>query len=124
MAEQQSDQDKTEKATPYKLRDAKKRGQVSKSLEMNSLLLLSIGFLLMYMLGAGSIVELVKLCSVIFSHSHDIVFEPEYLFSFVGAITQQVLHIFWPFMMAILVVAIAANMTQTGPVFSFFPPIA
>ena len=46
MAEQE--QNRTEPATPFKLREARRRGQVVKSLEVNSLLLLSALLALLY----------------------------------------------------------------------------
>ena len=48
MAEHKSDQEKTEKATPKKRQDARKKGQVAKSQELASVAVLSASLVVFY----------------------------------------------------------------------------
>jgi len=118
---QNQDQDRSEEATPFKLREARKRGQVSKSLEVNSLLMLSFGLLLMYTAGESMIKKELAVSSHLFGQAHAIDFEsasPVILFEM---IIREMLGIFWPVIAGVVVIGILANFAQTGPVFSFFP---
>jgi hypothetical protein len=50
---QEQEQNRTEQATPFKLREARRRGQVAKSLEINSFAMLCVALALVYFAGAG-----------------------------------------------------------------------
>ena len=121
MAEQNQDQDRTEEATPFKLREARKRGQVAKSLEVNSLLALSLALLLLVMMGESMFVDELALSKYLFSNSHAINFESVNVIVFFESMTDSLVTIFWPMMFGFMVIGIIANMSQTGPIFSFFP---
>ena len=123
MAEnnQNQDQDRTEDATPFKLREAKKRGQVSKSLELNSLFMLSFGLLMLYLAGESMIKEELAVSKYIFSHAHAIDFASVSPVSVFAEITTGMFAIFWPVIAGVVVIGILSNFFQTGPVFSFFP---
>jgi flagellar biosynthetic protein FlhB len=121
VAEQQTEQDRTEPATPTKLRDAKRRGQVSKSLEVNSLLMLSAGVALFYLLGEQMVTRQLALSHELLSNAHQVMLDPAHVLSLFEYTVDQMLSIFWPIMAVFMVVAVLMNMAQTGPVFSFFP---
>ena len=121
MAENNQDQDRTEEATPFKLREAKKRGQVAKSLEVNSLMALSLALLILVMMGESMFASELALSKYLFSNSHAINFEHINAVVFFERMTDSLVTIFWPMMFGFIVVGIIANMSQTGPIFSFFP---
>ncbi len=121
MAEQQTEQDRTEPATPTKLREARKRGQVSKSLEVNSLFMLTAGVALSYLLGRGMVAQQLALSHELLSNAHQVLLDPGQTLALFEFTVKQMMGIFWPAMAALVVVAIMMNMAQTGPVFSFFP---
>ncbi|MES9816746.1 MAG: EscU/YscU/HrcU family type III secretion system export apparatus switch protein [Candidatus Thiodiazotropha sp.] len=121
MAEQQTEQDRTEPATPTKLRDAKRRGQVTKSLEVNSLFILSMGVALFYLLGEGMVSRQLALSHELLANAHRIQLDPAQTLSLFEYTVDWIFSIFWPAMAALVIVAILMNMAQTGPVFSFFP---
>jgi flagellar biosynthetic protein FlhB len=121
MAEQQTEQNRTEPATPTKLREAKRRGQVTKSLEVNSLFILSMGIALFYLLGEGMVSRQLALSRELLSNAHRITLDPAQTNSLYEYTTDWMLSIFWPLMAALVAVAVLMNMAQTGPVFSFFP---
>ena len=56
MAERE-DQEKTEQPTPFKLKEAKDRGQVSKSMEFNSLILIALMLFLSYLMSDRAVTQ-------------------------------------------------------------------
>ena len=73
MADQ--DQDKTEQPTPFKLREARKRGQVSKSMELNSFLMLLALLGMTVFFARDMIVKVLQINSSVFSQAHSVNFE-------------------------------------------------
>ena len=121
MAEEQQDQDKTEKATPFKLREAQKRGQVAKSLEFNSFLMLSMALAVTYLIAEEAIQRLLNICKVLFSEAHLVQFEITYLVSMAESLFLEVFGIVSLPIAILIVGSVMSNIVQTGPVFSFFP---
>jgi len=121
MAASQQDQDRTEQATPYKLREAKKKGQVHKSMEMNSFMMLLVVLGMLYLVGERFVIGELHLSQEVLSNSNNYVFDSTHMISLIGAMARQLFEVFWPLILAIVVVAIISNVTQTGPVFTFFP---
>ncbi len=119
MAEQ--DQDRTEQATPFKLREAKKRGQVPKSLEVNSWFVLAACMLVVFIYGDTMIAELAHILRTVFSHSASLNLSPNEFINWLGQIFYAVVVMMSPLIVAIMVVAVLMNFFQTGPIFSFFP---
>lgn len=114
-------QDKTEEASPFKLQDARKKGQVPRSQE-----LLSFAMLLAFLLAFSSIA--VHLAGVIASHSHwwlsnaDLLGADRGYFKHqarasLGALSSEIL----PLLAALLLTAVLANLLYSGPVFSSVP---
>src|SRR5690349_468053 len=95
MAEQE--QNRTEQATPFKLSEAKKRGQVAKSLDFNTLIMVG-SLLIATALWGGSYWEaLCNLCHDLFANASQLHFNDA---SSVGAfadIASRVLGIVLPF---------------------------
>lgn len=122
MAGQEPDKhEKTEQATPFKLEEAKRKGSVVKSQEVNAVLALSA--ILLFVLALGAVIaervlyfcrELLMSMSVV-RHSMDplLLMGP----SFVG----KGLMIVAPLAFVVLLVGIFSNVMQTGFVFSSHP---
>lgn len=121
MAEQQQEQDRSEPASPFKLREARKRGQVAKSLEVNSLLILSAGLMVLYIFGEQFITRQLAVGRSVLANAHRFHAEPVAALAWFEKLFYLLINIFWPLLAAIVIVAILANLLQTGPVFSFFP---
>lgn len=120
MAEN-NDADKTEPATEYKLREAKKQGNVAKSMEFNAWILLVLGFsalvfgltnvftlvgeVLVFMLGSSSGMDMsVTVMEQLFAH-----------------IVVVLIKAFFPLILVLVIAAIVSNTTQIGLIFSGFP---
>ncbi|ODB95139.1 hypothetical protein A3197_17395 [Candidatus Thiodiazotropha endoloripes] len=121
MAEQQTEQDRTEPATPTKLREAKRRGQVSKSLEINSLFILSVGIAVFYLIGDDMVSQQLALSRELLSNAGSISLGPAQALILFEYTFQWVASIFWPLIAILFIGAVLMNMFQTGPVFSFHP---
>lgn len=119
MAEQE--QDRSEQATPFKLKEARRRGQVAKSMEINSLIILSVGLGMAYMVGESMFTGMLNLGQGIFNESHNILLSPTAALWLYEITLRQLIDVFWPLFAALVIAGILGNVLQTGPVFSFFP---
>lgn len=119
MAEEE--QDKTEEATPYKLREAKKKGQVAKSLEFNSMMvtLTLLGICLVW--AKGMIISLLNINRGLLSNSAAMQYDIPHVVGLAKSIFMDLFTVIAPVCIAMIVVSVLMNMFQTGPVFSFFP---
>jgi flagellar biosynthetic protein FlhB len=117
----EQEQDRTEPATPFKLREARKRGQVAKSMEINSLLLLSVALFMSYAMGEGIVGRQLALSKKLLSETHRVNLDGVTALGLFRFTFESLLGFLWPFIGAIMITGILANLFQTGPVFSFFP---
>lgn len=121
MAETNQEQDKSEKATPFKLKDARKKGQVAKSMELNSLLMFSVVLTVILVYGQSLIHGQISLSRMILSRAHTFVFDLNALTSWYETVVYFIANLYAPLVGAIILISILANIIQTGPVFTFFP---
>jgi len=119
MAEQE--QDRSEQATPFKLREAKKRGQVPKSLEVNSWFILASFLVVLFIWGNSMIREMAQLNRSVFSYAGKVTFTPNELVLWLSDVFVTIAAIVSPIIAVIVVVAVLMNFFQTGPIFSFHP---
>lgn len=119
MAEQ--DQDKTEQATPFKLREARRRGQVAKSLDLNSFFLLAGALALFTMWGRNAVYQGLRLERSLLEQASSLSMEPLALMAWFASMVDGLVHLLAPFFLAVVVIAVLSNLLQTGPIFSFFP---
>lgn len=119
MAEQ--DQDKSEKATPFKLEEARRRGQVAKSLDVNSFLSIAGALALLSLWGVNFIREGAMLERAIFEQASSLRFDIPDLITWFSSIGFTVVKMLAPFFVVVIVIAVLSNVLQTGPIFSFFP---
>ena len=120
MAEQ-SFQERTERATPRKRREAREKGNVPKSIEVNSVVVLLMGMLALRFFGKTIFSRIEEAMRWIFSRLHVLEINvnnvPAFLWSgvtFMGALLA-------PVVLIILVAGILANIVQSGFVFAGDP---
>ncbi len=121
MADNQQEQDRNEPATPYKLREAKKRGQVAKSLEINSLVILFTGFVLISFVGMSLGEKLLNLFRNIFLNAHQFDGSAKSAYSMYGYTLTSVWQVLLPTAFILVLSGILANVGQTGFLLSGFP---
>ncbi|MBN1283466.1 MAG: EscU/YscU/HrcU family type III secretion system export apparatus switch protein [Proteobacteria bacterium] len=120
MAEQSS-QEKTEEATPKRLRDARKKGQVARSRDLNTIVILIAAFALILFM-RGFIGEELK---SLLQSNIDIVGRKDITFELMALEGQRnfmtLVRILGPFLAAITFIAVAVGFLQTGAIFSTEP---
>lgn len=119
MAEQ--DQDKSEQATPFKLREAKRRGQVAKSLDFNSFAMIGSALVVFYVWGQQAVSDGLQLERALFGYPNSAHDEAFALLPWLKAVFIEAGILVAPFFVMVVVVAVLSNMVQTGPIFSAFP---
>jgi flagellar biosynthetic protein FlhB len=118
MAEKE--QNRTEQATPFKLEEARKQGQVAKSLDFNSLIMIS-GLLALAMIwGTSAWRELGQLARDLFVSSADLDVSLNNSGWMAGLISSFI-SLVAPVLLVGVLLAVLANLVQTGPIFSFTP---
>jgi flagellar biosynthetic protein FlhB len=114
MADQ--DLDRNEAATPYKLQKAREKGQVAKSQDVATVVVLAVALAWLFAQGWEGLKALFRLDRRVLEQAATV--SPL-------ALAQQALsaalHMLAPFMAFVVIGAILANLAQTGPVFTFQP---
>jgi flagellar biosynthetic protein FlhB len=120
MAEQE--QNRSEPATPFKLEDAKKQGQVAKSLDFNSFAIVAALLFAVLALGASTVSKLAALDATLFAVSGDIeLASVGTAIAWFAQLMMAFLGIILPIAAIGVVCAVLANLLQTGPIFTFVP---
>jgi len=114
------EQNKTEKATPYKLREARKKGQVAKSQDLNSAAIFLASFFALYFFGRSIIQDSASYFSRTITMSSQLHLNVNSMQGILENVVYQVALIMWPFVITILLAAILVNFAQIGPIFSVF----
>lgn len=119
MADQ--DQNRNEAATPFKLDEARKRGAVPKSLDINTLMILAAGTAILHFWGSRIANGEMRLFTAILSNAHQASFEIDDITALLVRTFSDAIALLAPLFIAVAIVAVLSNFLQTGPVFSFFP---
>lgn len=114
-------QEKTEDATPKRLRDARKKGQVAKSRDLNTIVILIGAFVVIALLRNYMGQEFRSMFQTAFEFAVRGELTPEMLFRAGGQIFVSYIRIAAPFLGAIVVIALAVGFLQIGPIFSGEP---
>lgn len=121
MAEQQQDQDRSEAATPFKLDEARKRGSVAKSMDVNGVLVMGTAVFVLHFSGSRIVSGQLALYRSMLSNADARSFAIGDLSSYFGQLLVELLWSLAPVLLPVVVIAALGNFLQTGPVFSFFP---
>lgn len=110
--------EKTEKATPKKRRDSRKKGQVAKSVDVNTALILLMMFIFLMFFGASFVKQLLHIFQRSFAEFAlmDVTLESVQMM-FVG-LTIEAAKAAGPILAVAFVAAIASNYLQVGFLFS------
>jgi len=119
VAEQELDRSET--ATPFKLDEARKRGVVPKSTEVNAAVALLSGLLAIGAFGPWMAQRLMQLSRRILEGMDQEIFDIEHLRAWLGSIAAEALFALSPVFALVVIGAVLANLLQTGPVFSAMP---
>ncbi len=110
--------EKTEKATPKKLRDARKKGQVAKSKEFPAAFTFSVAFALIVVTATYFFKNLAGFMILAFQSIREGYQINSHIPAFVTAAFQVIFNTSMPFMILISLVGILVNFLIIGPLFS------
>lgn len=110
--------EKTEAPTPRRKREARERGQVAKSPEVNNALLLLVAFLLLRSMGAGICDQLVSVAKDLFSDMTANADSPETLRTAILGIGSPMAMALFPFMLVLVFTGVVASASQVGLMFT------
>jgi flagellar biosynthesis protein FlhB len=121
MADKDSSQEKTEDATPKRIREARKKGQVAKSKDLNTIVILIAAFVFIasfkgniWEQAQAASVESFQIASAKDIHVNQMLYYVERMFIYyVKAIL--------PFLITIMGIALAVGFLQVGPIFATEP---
>ncbi|MET0658640.1 MAG: EscU/YscU/HrcU family type III secretion system export apparatus switch protein [Steroidobacteraceae bacterium] len=118
---QEQEQNRTEKATPFKLSEAKKKGQVAKSLDVNSLIVVWGLLIALVATGASQWRQLCELCATLFVAAGASYASDGMLAELNHRVVVAGLKFIGPFALAGAAFAVIGNVVQTGLIFSSHP---
>ncbi len=111
-------QERTQQATPRRKEQAREKGQVSHSRELNTMFMLLSAGATAYFLGPGMIKELAELLQQHFALEREVIFDPSILPGVFAAACIKMLMILAPFFLIMVVAAIAGPLAMGGVTFS------
>lgn len=118
---QEQEQNRTEPATPFKLSEARKRGQVAKSPDFNVLIAVCGLLAAIAIWGEAQWARLCELCAQLLVGAATWQVDADGAGLLSAAIAREALMSILPFAATGLIFAIAANLVQTGPILSGEP---
>jgi len=119
MAEQ--DLDRNEAATPYKLSEARKRGQVAKSPDVIAAVVFAAAIAYLYARGWDTLRDQFRFDRLLFAQAANLDGSGAALWRLVEHSVKATFSLLMPLLATVVVAAIVGNVAQTGPVFSFHP---
>ena len=119
MAEQ--DLDRNEAATPYKLQKAREKGQVGKSADVVSALVFTVAIGYFYWHGWDGLLAQFKYDHALLTQAGRIEPSSSNLWRLLGGMVRDATTMLAPFLVTLMLAAIAANVMQTGPILSAEP---
>jgi flagellar biosynthetic protein FlhB len=118
MAED-SDQEKTEEPTSKRLEDAQKKGQIARSRELNTFVMLITSAILLLTLGERMGNSLLAMMRTQFQLSRKIIFDPASPVIYLKQVMSDGVMLIAPFIAVLVVAAIVAPLALGGWVFSW-----
>ncbi|MBW2559593.1 MAG: flagellar biosynthesis protein FlhB [Deltaproteobacteria bacterium] len=118
MAEQNKDQEKTERATPKKREDARKKGQVAKSREASSAAVLLAGLAFFWFGSAGMVEKLMALTRWSLTQSARFNVDHTNILALSVDLVYRVFVLISPLLLAALLMGLLVNYLQVGFVLS------
>jgi len=114
MPAEENQQEKTEQATPRRREETRKKGQVAKSIEINSAMIMLITFIFLYFFG-GSLIDKFKYYGqVVFENIHLVEITTENLPGYIINVFSLVALFIGPILVVMLLVGLASNFAQVG----------
>lgn len=114
MAESESGQEKTEAATSRKREQAREEGQVPKSQDANTAMMLVAGVVAFYIYGPSLYLNIGDDIREYFERAADLNITSVSIYSVLVEVSLRVLYLLAPFFIILILVALAVNYMQVG----------
>jgi flagellar biosynthetic protein FlhB len=119
MAEEDSDLERTEPASPRRIEQAREKGQVARSRELGTFAILIAGGGGLVMMGSGLVHSMSELMRLGLQLDRTAAFQTDFMLSRLHQGAQDMLVAFSPLLLLLLVAALAAPMLLSGWLFTF-----
>ncbi|WP_147198457.1 flagellar biosynthesis protein FlhB [Pantoea sp. MBD-2R] len=113
-----SEEEKTESATAHRIEKAREEGQVPRSRELTSVLMLVAGFGILWMGGESMARKIGRLLAQGLNFDHSVVSDTSQMLRLISSLFLQAVYSLLPIMAGLVVVAIAAPMLLGGVLIS------
>lgn len=117
----QGDQDKTEEPTPFRLDEARKRGEVAKSIEVSGVVVMIIFAAIAGLTGAGVALALANATRRMIAISGDVKSLDGAFVGWMSNTYAPVWQALTPLVLGLLVAAVLGHLLQTGPMLTTHP---
>lgn len=114
-------QEKTEQATPKKRQDSRKKGQVAKSSDVNTAIILLIVFLFLWLIAPFMLNSLLGIYQTSFREFIHFDFTTENIQQVMASLSFEAAKVVAPILLIAMVAGVAANYLQVGVLFSTDP---
>ena len=118
MAEQDKDQEKTEQATPKRKEEAREKGQVARSKEVVSVVVLATCLIYFYFASSGAVRQMMAMMTKVFREAAHPTIETGALAVLFAEMAVDSAFVVLPFLLIVAVAGAAANLIQIGFLFS------
>ena len=116
-------QERTQPATPRRRRRARERGEVAKSTEINSILILLSGFLILRFWGEKMRERLFQDAGYILENAYRFSLNMPEIYKYFRQGMVETIGMLFPLILGIAIAGVAANLMQTGFLFTSYPLI-
>jgi len=121
MSDSKDSSSQTELPSQQKLKEAKRKGQVAKSQELNALIVLAVVFCYFIFQGERVLANLAILCRDVLAEAGYFVFDTYSMAAWFEVRVEALIALVGPVIALIALANIAIQFTQVGPVFSMHP---
>ncbi|MEB0045423.1 MULTISPECIES: flagellar biosynthesis protein FlhB [unclassified Pseudomonas] len=118
MAESESGQDKTEDATDKKKKDARDKGEVARSKELNTLAIMLVGASALLIFGGALAQDMMELMRLNFSLPREVILDQRYMSTYLMHSGQIALWAIQPIMISLVLAAIIGPISLGGWLFA------
>ncbi|MDD3014796.1 MAG: EscU/YscU/HrcU family type III secretion system export apparatus switch protein, partial [Candidatus Gastranaerophilales bacterium] len=113
--------ERTEKATPKRKNQARNKGQIAKSPDLNSAVMLSIGLYLLYLFSSSIMQQLKQTTVATLTNLDPSLITRENFFGFFSPYISVMFSILMPILIILLICGVALNYFQIGFLFTLQP---
>lgn len=114
MAENENGQEKTEEASPRRRNEAREKGNVAKSVELNSAIIILTGSSFLYLSGGFLLQRIIELFKTYLTGAAAFEMTVEEIRPLFIKISAQMIELLGPFLLFIVVIGLSVNIAQVG----------